>query len=123
MNTDQDLFSKVISAHQKAEDFRKDHTTNRYPVEFKDLVRSAMDAGLTAHKIHQATGINLNTLCSWRKPLNNIKDIVCFEPVKLPRSDTEQEKGRIILPSGVEILVPLPLIEEQLVTCLRQEAA
>lgn len=123
MNTDQELFSRILAAHQEAEDFRRDHTTNRYPPEFKDLVRSAMDTGLSAHKIHQATGVNLNTLCSWRKPLNEPRNIMCFEPVRSPKNEAVPEKGRIILPSGVEILVPLSFIEAQLVHWLRQEAA
>ena len=123
LSTNQDILSKILDAHQKAEDFRRDHTTNRYPSEFKELVRQAFDAGLSAHKIHQATGVNLNTLCSWRKPLNEPKDILCFEPVSTKNSKEVEERGRIILPSGIEILFPISFIKNHLTTWLSQDAA
>ncbi|MFK7826447.1 MAG: hypothetical protein AB8G05_20035 [Oligoflexales bacterium] len=123
ISTNQDILSKILDAHQKAEDFRRDHTTNRYPLEFKELVRTAIDSGLTVHKIHQATGVNLNTLCSWRKPLNEPKDILCFEPVPPKSSIEPEEKGRFILPSGIEILFPMSFIKNHLMTWLSQDAA
>ena len=123
MTTNQDLLSKILAAHQEAEDFRRDQTTNRYPPEFKELVRQAIEAGLSAHKIHQATGVNINTLSSWRKPLNEPKDILCFEPVHSKNSKELEEKGRIILPSGIEILFPMSFIKNHLMTWLSQDAA
>ena len=123
MTTNQDLLSKILAAHKEAEDFRRDHTTNRYPEEFKGLVRSALEAGLSAHKIHQATGVSLNTIVSWKRSSTRPKDILCFEPVRPSRQDPIQEKGRIVLPSGVEILIPLSFIETYLMTWLGKEAA
>lgn len=121
--SDQNLLSNVIKAHQKAEDFRRDHTTNRYPPEFKDVVRKALESGLSAHAIRQATGVNLSTLCSWRKSLDEPKEILYFEPVKRKIDDKTSEMGRLILPSGIEIMFPMTLIKSHLVAWLSQDAA
>jgi hypothetical protein len=107
-----DSLEEIIVAHQKAESFRSANTTNRYPKEFKDKVKMALERGVSTHKIHRATGMSLATICSWAKTLYERDKLVCFEAVRKPKE--KDQDGRIILSSGIEIVVPLDFIEKKL---------
>ena len=115
---------KIINEHRKAEEYRRSKTTNRYPIEFKISVAKALDAGLSVQKIHQATGVSLATLWSWRKPASESEEILCFKPVRPETSrGAEAQMARVVLPMAVEVLVPVALIKNQLLTWLTQDAA
>lgn len=103
--------NEIIDAHTKAESYRQANTTNRYPVEFKIKVKSALRNGLPALQIHRATGIKLATLSSWRKDTDIEEDIICFEAVRTPSAGPNV---RIIFPSGLQVAVPLSFLESRI---------
>ena len=107
--SNRDIFDELMKSHRKAEAFRSQKTTNRFPNEFKVMVLKAIKSGIKVTEIHRATGVSLATLKSWTKngvrpqpiepeivPLKVVDDRVCHEIV-------------ISLPSGIKLHIP-PLV-------------
>ena len=105
-----DLLSDLLKAYQKAEKYRSENGTNRYPEDFKSKVVEIHNEGMAVYEIKKATGINANTLYSWIQNQPQDEKTIPVEWIRPP----SEEKASIILSSGIRIELPTKVLTEKL---------
>ena len=103
MNRDE-ILNELMVSHRNAEVYKNEHSTNRFPQDFKLMVQKAIKSGVRQADIHRATGISLVTIQSWlKKKLKNDKpELVPLEIV----GERPSNEVVITFPSGITVRIP-----------------